>query len=110
MPTNLSAQSSMSTIDAFIQEVGAAEKQAAEALSEPGSIGGETSHPVKNVDDRLEKAKEGERSAENTADVKADQGKPSVENAKEGVSKKAGFIDLSRFARPVGRTKAAGEG
>lgn len=78
----LPAQSSITTIDQFLQTVGTV--KAAEApLSEAGSIGGETSHPVKNVDDRLEKAKEGERSAENSADVKKDQGAISVEKAPE---------------------------
>ena len=114
MPTTLSAQESMWTIDRFIQEVGAAEKRAEEAHTEPGSIGGETSHPVKNVDDRTQVAQEGSRSAENTADVKEDQGKPSVENAPEASSEgtiKASAFDLSRFAKPIpGRTKKAEEG
>jgi hypothetical protein len=85
--TTLSAKESMGTIDKFIQEVGATEKAAqdkqATALSEPGSQGGETSHPVKNVDDRLEVAKEGERSSENEADVKEDQGNPGVDSTPE---------------------------
>lgn len=108
MPT-LSAQESMGTIERFIQEVGATEKRAADktaeqAHTEPGSIGGETSHPVKNVDDRTQAAQEGERSAENKKDVKEDQGAPSVENAPEA---KAAF-DLSRFAKPIpGREKRA---
>ena len=111
MPT-LSAQESMGTIERFIQEVGTAEKRAAdkkaeEANTEPGSIGGETSHPVKDVDDRTQAAQEGERSAENKKDVKEDQGPPSVENAPEA---KAAF-DLSRFAKPTGSEKRAeGEG
>ncbi len=85
----LSAQESMGTIDKFIQDVGAAEKTAsdrtkrAEALSEPGSQGGSTTHPVKDVDDRLEVATEGERSAENDSDIKEDQGKPGVNSAAE---------------------------
>jgi len=82
-----SAVQSMVTIDRFLQEVGGTVK-AAEANTEPGSIGGETQHPVKDVDDSTEDAKEGDRSAENTADVKADQGNPSVENTKENVTKK----------------------
>ena len=80
MSNSLSAQESVNTIGRFIQEVGGAEKRAS-ALSEPGSQGGETTHPVKDVDDRLEVAQEGFRSDENTSDVKEDQGKPSVENA-----------------------------
>lgn len=90
-----SAQGSIATIDQFISQVGqvktASEKAAdgSTPLSEPGSIGGETSHPVKKVDDRLQAAKEGERSAENSKDVKKDQGAPSVENAAEASTKNA---------------------
>ena len=80
MPT--SAQQSMATIDQFLQKVGSV-KVAEDPLSEPGSIGGETSHPVKKVDDRLQTATEGARSSENSKDVKEDQGAPSVENAPE---------------------------
>lgn len=113
MASTSAAQASMMTIDRFIQEVGAAktaqDKSAETAHTEPGSIGGETSHPVKSVDDRCEDAKEGERSAENTADVKADQGKPSVDSTPEGQNSKAAF-DLSRFAKPAGRLKQAEEG
>lgn len=91
-----SAPNSIATIDQFLATVGsvktASEKNADSPLSEPGSIGGETSHPVKKVDDRLEKAKEGERSAENSKDVKEDQGAPSVENAKEASTKSAASI------------------
>lgn len=83
-----SAIQSMRSIDRFLQEVAVTEKRAAEANTEPGSIGGPTSHPVKDVDDSTEDAKEGERSAENTADVKADQGKPSVDSTPENVSAK----------------------
>lgn len=79
------AMAAMTTIERFIQQVGAQEKRA-EANTEAGSIGGETSHPVKDVDDRTDKAKEGFRSAENAADVKADQGKPSVESTPEATS------------------------
>jgi hypothetical protein len=109
MATTLSAQESMGTIDRFIQEVGAAEKRA-EALSEPGSIGGETSHPVKNVDDRLEKVKEGERFKENTTDVNEDQGAPGIQKAPEAKAAGDKAFDLSRFAKPTGRVKRAGEG
>lgn len=85
-----SAPNSIATIDQFIAQVGsvktASEKAADSPLSEAGSIGGETTHPVKKVDDRLEKAKEGERSAENSKDVKKDQGAPSVESTKSAAS------------------------
>jgi hypothetical protein len=78
----LPAQSSVATIDQFLQTVGAV-KSAEAPLSEPGSKGGETKHPVKSVDDRLQDAKEGPRSAENSKDVKEDQGPPSIEKAPE---------------------------
>lgn len=103
-----SARSAVATIDDFITQIGhtktAAQKAAdgSTPLSEPGSIGGETSHPVKKVDDRLEKAKEGERSAENSKDVKEDQGAPSVENAAEASTKNAAasvFAVAGRFAK-----------
>lgn len=81
-------RAAMNTINAFLQEVRATEKRAAEAHTEPGSIGGSTTHPVKDVDDSTEEASEGARSAENTADVKADQGTPSVDNTSENVASK----------------------
>ena len=89
--TASSSKSAIATIDDFISSMGNT-KSAAAPLSEPGSIGGETSHPVKNVDDRLQKAPEGERSKENTKDVKEDQGKPSVENTPEATAKSASAI------------------
>jgi hypothetical protein len=90
----ISATQSMNSIDRFLQEVAATEKTAAEAHTEPGSVGGSTDHPVKDVDDFTEEAKEGFRSAENDADVKADQGPPSVDNTPEGVAdKKAAAVD-----------------
>lgn len=83
-----SAVQSMRSIDRFLQEVAATEKRAAEAHTEPGSIGGATSHPVKDVDDSTEDASEGSRSAENTADVKADQGTASVDSTPENIANK----------------------
>src|SRR5215471_8663076 len=96
-----SAQHSMQTIEAFIARVGQL-KQAdgSEPESEPGSIGGETEHPVKNVDDRLQDAPEGERSKENTRDVKEDQGQPSVENAAEASPKSAAARLAKSAANP----------
>ena len=81
-------RAAMNTINAFLQEVRATEKRAAEAHTEPGSIGGSTTHPVKDVDDSTEEASEGSRSAENTADVKADQGAPSVDNTSDNIAAK----------------------
>ena len=83
-----SAIQSMQSIDRFLQEVAATEKKAAEAHTEPGSVGGPTQHPVKDVDDLTEDAQEGERSAENEADVSADQGPPSVDNTEDNVAAK----------------------
>lgn len=79
---------SMATIDQFLQVVRNNVKYAAEANTEPGSVGGATTHPVKDVDDSTEEASEGARSAENTADVKADQGKPSVDSTSDNVAAK----------------------
>jgi hypothetical protein len=69
-----------SSLRSFFDEIDQ-EKQAAAPLSEPGSRGGETSHPSKNVDDGLIKVQEGSRFSENTADVKEQEGPASVENA-----------------------------
>jgi len=100
------AKSSIATIDQFVKSVGqikTASEKAADGttpLSEPGSIGGETSHPVKRVDDRLDKAKTGKRSEENSKDVKADQGPASVEGRPEASTKSASiFGALSSFAK-----------
>ena len=83
-----SAIQSMQSIDRFLQEVAATEKKAAEAHTEPGSVGGPTEHPVKDVDDSTEEAQEGARSAENEADVCADQGNACVDNTDENVAAK----------------------
>lgn len=82
-----SAIQSMRSIDRFLREVAAVEKRA-EAHTEPGSVGGGTTHPVKDVDDSTEKATEGSRSQENTQDVKDDEGPASVDSTPEGVANK----------------------
>jgi hypothetical protein len=69
-----------SSLRQFFDEIDG-EKQAAAPLSEPGSIGGETTHPSKSVDDHLIKLQEGARFKENTSDVKEQEGAASVENA-----------------------------
>lgn len=93
-----SQSSQIATIDSFIRQVGENTKTA-EAKSEAGSIGGATSHPVKDVDDRLIEAKEGERSAENTKDVKADVPN-SVDGTAEASKTAASIFDLAaRFAK-----------
>lgn len=101
-----SALASMATIDQFVNHVGhvkaASEKAADAPKSEPGSIGGETTHPVKSVDDRLKEVPEGERSKENTKDVKDAVGAPSVENAAEASTKNAAaqvFGVAAKFAK-----------
>lgn len=53
------------------QQVKAASSKRAEANTEAGSYEGGTSHPVKSVDDQTSDASEGERSSENSSDVKA---------------------------------------
>ena len=45
-------------------------KKRAAANTEPGSQGGDTSHPSKDVEDSTQPATEGKRSQENTSDVK----------------------------------------
>ena len=74
-----SAQGTLGTIEQFVKEVGT---KTAAANTEAGGHEGETTHPVKDVDDRTEDAEEGARSAENTQDVKSDdtgQGQASVD-------------------------------
>lgn len=48
----------------------ASSKKRAASNTEAGSYSGGTSHPVKSVDDQTEDANEGERSAENCADIR----------------------------------------
>jgi hypothetical protein len=61
---------SVLTIERFVRQVGSPFPKSAEAHTEPGSIGGATTHPVKSVDDNTQKTTEGGRSAENKADAK----------------------------------------
>jgi hypothetical protein len=85
---NKSAQDSYDTIGEFLEEVPSV--KSAEANTEAGGHEGGTSHPVKDVDDRTEPADEGERSAENTSDVKSDdtgQGGASVDATPEASAK-----------------------
>jgi len=89
MATTVKTQ--IDSIDRFLKAVGYSEKNA-EANTEAGSIGGDTTHPIKDVDDSTEDATEGFRSTENTADVKADQGPASVENAKKAAARKRASV------------------
>lgn len=94
-----STGSSVATIDQFLQQVGHV-KQADAPKSEAGSIGGETSHPVKNVDDRLKEVPKGERFKENTTDVNEDQGAAGVQKAPEAKTAAASIFGLaSKFAK-----------
>jgi len=88
-----SAVQSMRSIDRFLREVAVTEKRAAEANTEPGSVGGPTEHPVKDVDDSTEDAQEGARSAENSKDVKADLGAASVESKKAAARRARKWAD-----------------
>lgn len=75
-----SVTTAMNTMADFINSINQRVKQAEAANTEPGSIGGETSHPSKDVDDNTEVAQTGERAAENEKDVKEDQGAPGVDS------------------------------
>ena len=70
-------------IDKILASIEGSHNKSAEAHTEAGSIGGETTHPVKNVDDNTTKATEGFRSKENESDVKETVGKPGVNSASE---------------------------
>mgnify|MGYP000193317461 CR=1 FL=1 len=78
-----SKQAAFNSIDALLARVGPRIK-AAEANTEAGGIAGGTSHPVADADDRTEPASEGARSAENSDDVKNDQGTPAVDSTAPG--------------------------
>ena len=55
-------------------------KTAEASPPDPGGYQGKSTHPSADAPNSGQPAKEGERSAENTADVKADQGPPSVDS------------------------------
>lgn len=74
-------QAAFATIDALLSRL---TTKSAEANTEAGGYAGGTSHPVADVDDGTQKATEGGRSAENTADVKNDQGSPAVDSTAPG--------------------------
>lgn len=86
MPTKTAFQNSLQTVEQFLATVGTV--KTAEANTEAGGYDGPTTHPVKNVDDRTEDAKEGARSTENSKDVKEDQGTPGVDATPEAKSSK----------------------
>ena len=87
MTTATKQASVVQTVESFLRQVDAQTKTAATPRSEPGDYEGATSHPVKNVDDRLEAAPEGFRSSENTKDVKEQEGAIGVDSASESINK-----------------------
>lgn len=64
----------------------AAAKTAAPTPKDPGGYAGGSSHPTADVDNHGQNATEGSRSSENTADVKADIGKPSVDSTPDATA------------------------
>lgn len=98
------------TIDSLLETIGAISSttKSAEAYSEPGSQGGATTHPTKDVDDSLQKATEGSQSATNEADVKKDQplGVDKAE-AGGGGSQNDKQTDIGITSKPTGEDSAA---
>lgn len=86
MASTSTARRGLATVESFLDEV---KEKVGAAHTEPGSQGGETTHPVKSVDDNTRDATTGARSAENAKDIKKDQGKPSVDSTPEATAKKA---------------------
>lgn len=96
--------SMIESIDDLLQSLNASQKRA-EANTEAGSVGGETAHPIKSVDDGTTTASEGARSSENSSDVKEDQGAAGVDSTAPGTP---GGQDSVQMAVGV-TTKATGE-
>jgi hypothetical protein len=94
-----------SSLRAFFDEI-EGEKQAAAPLSEPGSIGGETTHPSKNVPDGLIPKQEGARFSENTKDVKEEIGAPSVESDTKPGDQQQYQIEIGVKNAPTGEDPA----
>ena len=92
-----SLQNSINTIEQFLASVGGSVKRA-EANTEAGGYQEGTSHPVKDVDDRTEVAKEGDRGAENAKDVKEDQGPAGVNSAAVAKSARDILAGLAKSA------------
>lgn len=66
---------------AKLQDLLAKVTKSAESYTEPGSIGGSTSHPSGKTEDQTEAAQTGSRASEYTSDIKKDQGEMGVEAA-----------------------------
>lgn len=77
----------------------AATTKSGKAYSEPGGYVGETTHPSKDVDDGLEKAKEGERSSENESDVKKTEFKGNVNETPDNPGPKQEDLNLNMGVR-----------
>jgi len=58
-------------------------KTGAPTPPDPGGYQGASTHPTADADNSAQVATEGDRSSENTSDVKADQGTPSVDSTSE---------------------------
>lgn len=101
--TKVANATARNTINDLIARLSASHKSA-EAMSEPGGYNGSTTHPSKNVDDKLQEGSEGARSAENVSDNKEDQ-PAGVANTTEGTPGGQDSVQLD-----VGvTTKATGE-
>ena len=83
-------QSLFGALNTLAQEIGN-EKTAAALVkagdgptpSDPGGYQGSSTHPTAKVDNNVQTASEGSRSAENKTDVKEDQGAPGVDSTSE---------------------------
>lgn len=88
MPTPANTRASLFSAlghlsDEIQGEKRAAVKSAGPTPADPGGYQGATTHASKDIDNGVQNASEGSRSAENTADVKEQQGEISVDSTKE---------------------------
>lgn len=74
--TSTKRANTVDMIGDLLRDIASTQKRAAEM--------GETSHPTKNLEDGTMEASEGARSAENSKDVKEDQGPAGVESQSKG--------------------------
>jgi len=82
--TNKSLFSALTALSTELQEEKrAAYKAAASVPADPGGMDGKSTHPSASVDNGCQVPTEGARSSENEADVKEQQGAPSVNNTSE---------------------------
>jgi hypothetical protein len=81
--TSLFAALHAMTEEIQVQKQAAARSKTAATPDDPGGYQGDTTHPVKDVDNNVQNATEGARSTENAADVKKDQGAPGVDSMSE---------------------------